>query len=102
MMKTVLQSTLHITLLLLFFNVLSAQECGKSIAENKTVSGTQVLSTEPFTVIVRGSYSYMLSFHTDEKGITASMYSKGGVIFNQDDEIIFLDGNKNRKSYRFG
>ena len=80
---------------------LSAQDCSKFIAQNKTVNGTQILTSQQFTVIVRGSYSYAFSFQSDERGLTANVYSKGGVTFNKDDEIIFLDANQTRKSYRF-
>ena len=100
MMKTVY----HILLLLIFplyTNVSYAQNCSSLISQNKTLSGTQILSTDQFTVIVRGSYSYAMSFNSDERGVTINMYSKGGVTFNLDDEIIFMDANKTRKSYRF-
>ena len=35
-------------------------------------------------MVVRGNYSYSLVFYSDDKGITAKAYSKGGVEFNQD------------------
>ena len=38
---------------------------------------------------------------TDEKGILAKVFSKGGVDFNQGDELIFMDQAKIRRSYRF-
>ena len=82
-----MKSVFHILLLLVFTlpqNLSYSQNCSSVISQNKTVGGTQVLSTETFTVIVRGGYSYSLSFHSDEKGVTANMYSKGGVIFNLD------------------
>jgi len=78
-----------------------AQDCSRTIVDNKTINGTQVLKTEQVTLVVRGTYSYGIELMSDEKGITARFFSKGGVTFNLNDEIIFMDGNKNRKSYRF-
>ena len=46
------------------------------------------------TMVVRGNYSYSLSLQSDDKGLTAKLISKGGVEFNQDDEIIFMDFGK--------
>jgi len=82
-------------------SLLWAQDCSRVIASNKTIDGTQILKTNQVTLVVRGTYSYGIELINDEKGITARMFSKGGVSFNQNDEIIFMDGNKNRKSYRF-
>ena len=78
-----------------------AQNCGSIITENKNIGGTQILKSKQQMMVVRGTYSYSLEFINTEKGVLANVYSKSGVEFNQDDEIIFMDKNKTRKSYRF-
>ena len=52
-------------------------------------------------LVVRGNYSYSIELSNDTRGVTAKMFSKGGEEFNQNDEIIFMDFNQIRKSYRF-
>ena len=86
-------------LIALFHNHLSAQNCGTVITENKKIGGTQILKTRQQMMVVRGTYSYSLDFTSTEKGVLANVYSKSGVEFNQDDEIIFMDKNKTRKSF---
>ncbi|MCB0588984.1 MAG: hypothetical protein KDD06_27095, partial [Phaeodactylibacter sp.] len=76
-------------------------QCDALIAEDKVLDGTHVLRTTNQTLVVRGNYTYSLELRSDSKGITAKMYSKAGVEFNQDDEIIFMDVNSTRRSYRF-
>ncbi|RMF22604.1 MAG: hypothetical protein D6765_14100, partial [Bacteroidetes bacterium] len=80
---------------------LPAQDCTSLIAEDKNIQGTHVLRTYPQTIVVRGSYSYSIEFSSDDQGVFARMYSKAGVTFNPDDEIIFLDASGNRRAYRF-
>jgi len=75
---------------------LGAQDCSRVIASNKTIDGTLILQTNQVTLVVRGTYSYGLILINDEKGITGRMFSKGGVSFNQNDEIIIMDGNKGK------
>ena len=91
-------------LTLLFFtfgNVANSQNCSNIIAENKTISGTHILRTNPQTIVVRGNYTYSMELMNDDKGILGKVYSKAGVTFNLDDEVIFMDYGGNRKAYRF-
>jgi len=85
---------------LFFFSIqfATAQNCGSWIAENKTVGNFQQLRTKSQTLVVRGNYSYAIEFMNDKKGVVAKVYSKNGVEFNQDDEIIFMD-NTSEKVY---
>ena len=78
-----------------------AQNCGSVIVQNRMISGTQFVTSNLQTIVVRGNYSYSLEFMSNEKGILARVFSKSGVEFNQDDEIIFMDRSSVRKSYRF-
>ncbi|MFT4972408.1 MAG: hypothetical protein ACI9JY_001612, partial [Saprospiraceae bacterium] len=79
----------------------SAQSCATIIADNRNVGGIQLLRTFPETMVVRGNYSYSIEFSNEEKGVVGVVFSKGGELFNQDDELIFTDGSGNRKTYRF-
>ncbi|MCB0641937.1 MAG: hypothetical protein KDC44_09875, partial [Phaeodactylibacter sp.] len=80
---------------------LIAQDCGHYIAEDKTIEGTHILRCHPLTMVIRGNYSYSFELMTDNKGVVAKVFSKGGVDFNLGDEIIFMDNNYIRKTYRF-
>jgi hypothetical protein len=65
------------------------------------VGGTQLLKTIPEVIIVRGTYTYSVDFRNERNGIFARVYSKGGEIFNQNDELIFIDDKNTRRSFRF-
>ena len=94
---------LRLSLFLLFgaFYTGFSQSCDALIAEYKIIGGAHLLRSHPATLVVRGSYTYSLELMSSDKGITAKIYSKGGVEFNQDDELIFMDINQNRRSFRF-
>ncbi|MEL6973077.1 MAG: hypothetical protein AAFO02_23135, partial [Bacteroidota bacterium] len=83
-----------------FFS-LQAQTCDQHIADDRIIAGTHILRSVQTTMVVRGNYSYALALMSDDKGITARMESSGGIEFNQDDEVIFMDANQVRRSYRF-
>ena len=100
MTKHIIGLTL-LTLLLLGGVFLKAQDCTVHINEDKVIGGTHILRSHQKTLVVRGNYSYSVMLSSDEKGITALMISNGGIEFNQDDEVIFMDANKTRRSYRF-
>jgi len=94
--------TLSVITLFCFISHFSfAQNCGSWIAENKFVGNFQQIKTKSQTLVVRGNYSYAIEFMNDKKGVVAQVFSKNGVEFNQEDEIIFVDQASNRKSYRF-
>ena len=76
-------------------------QCEALIVEDKVIDGTHVLRTINQTLVVRGNYTYSMELRSNSKGITAKLFSKAGVEFNQDDEIIFMDDNGMRRSYRF-
>ena len=80
---------------------LSYSQCAEIIKEDKNIGGVQVLSTNPQTIVVRGTYTYSIDFRIENSSIVSKVYSKGGELFNQNDELIFIDDNKNRRSYRF-
>ncbi|MFN7119815.1 MAG: hypothetical protein ACK4TA_23680, partial [Saprospiraceae bacterium] len=80
---------------------LFAQDCTAFITKNVTIGGKHIVQSQSQVLVVRGSYSYSLEFISDEKGITAKVFSKGGVELNQEDEVIFVDSNNVRRSYRF-
>ncbi|MFK7936094.1 MAG: hypothetical protein AB8G22_21450 [Saprospiraceae bacterium] len=98
----------HIKLFLLCFTFflvtgtyLNAQNCSGVIADDRKINGVHRLQTEVQTLVVRGNYSYSLELMSGAKGVIAKVYSKSGVEFNQGDEIIFMDANRTRRSYRF-
>ncbi|HNM25828.1 MAG TPA: hypothetical protein PKL15_10375, partial [Saprospiraceae bacterium] len=78
-----------------------AQDCNSVILENKKISGTQIVRTSSLTIVVRGSYNYSIEFFTDEKGVFARMISQGGIEFNQDDLVIFVDNTGREQTYKF-
>ncbi|PJA63340.1 MAG: hypothetical protein CO161_01615, partial [Candidatus Portnoybacteria bacterium CG_4_9_14_3_um_filter_44_9] len=71
-----------------FCETLTAQDCSSMIFENKVVGGIHVLRTNPQIVVVRGTYTYSIDFRSDNLGLMAKVYSQGGEIFNQNDEMI--------------
>ena len=75
----------------LSFAGIHAQNCSGQIADDKVIEGIHILRTNAITMVVRGNYSYSIELINDNKGVTATVYSKNGVEFNQDDEIIFMD-----------
>ncbi len=83
------------------FSSLAAQDCGPFIEKELNVGGLHMLRTIPLTIVIRGTYTYSIQLTNDEKGLRAKVISRGGVEFNQDDEIIFMDVNTVRKGYRF-
>jgi hypothetical protein len=80
---------------------LQAQSCNDYIAEDRTIAGLHLVTTVPQTIVIRGNYTYSMQIFSDQKGILARVFSKGGVDFNQGDEIIFIDATGVRKAYRF-
>ncbi|MCB0636973.1 MAG: hypothetical protein KDC54_10175, partial [Lewinella sp.] len=86
---------------LLFGGELRSQSCEELIADNRVIGGTHILRSQSQTLVVRGNYTYSMELISDDKGITALVVSKGGIEFNQDDEVIFMDANQTRRSYRF-
>lgn len=85
----------------LFVFTLPAQDCSSTIKENKKISGIQIVRTDLVTIVVRGGYNYGLEFFTDEKGIYARMTSVGGIEFNQDDQVVFVDFTGKERIYKF-
>lgn len=98
-----ISSLRYITLLITitFSMALRAQDCSSSILENKKISGLQIVRTEMVTIVVRGGYNYGMEFFTDEKGIYARMTSVGGIEFNQDDQVVFVDFTGKERAYKF-
>ena len=96
-----LKNYLLLLLVSLSLGQVFAQNCSSFIADDRIIGGTHLLKTHPQTLVVRGNYSYSIELITDEKGVLGRVYSKGGVDFNQGDEIIFMDGTSTRKAYRF-
>ena len=89
-MERILKFLLLFPLLSLCTSVGIAQNCGSLIEENKMIGNFQQVRSKSQTLIVRGNYSYAIEFMNDKKGILAKIYSKNGVEFNQDDEVIFI------------
>lgn len=92
---------LFLTLGICQATVLLSQNCESQIIEDRVIGNMHVLKTNPQTVVVRGTYTYSLDLRNDNNGIVARVYSKGGELFNQNDELIFIDDQQNRRSYRF-
>lgn len=92
-------ATLLITLLI--NSTIQAQDCSGIIQENKKISGIQIVRTDLVTIVVRGGYNYGIEFFTDEKGIYARMTSVGGIEFNQDDQVVFVDFTGKERAYKF-
>ncbi|NJK84491.1 MAG: hypothetical protein HC912_12575 [Saprospiraceae bacterium] len=87
--------------LLLVCGLSHAQNCASLIAEDKTIKDINILRMHPTTLVVRGNYSYALTLQNETKGVVAKVISKAGELLNRDDEVIFMDVNQVRKSYRF-
>ncbi|RMF00759.1 MAG: hypothetical protein D6772_05905, partial [Bacteroidetes bacterium] len=81
--------------------VQAQDDCAALIVDNRVINQIHILKSQAQTLVVRGSYSYAITLMSDDKGITALMESKGGIEFNQGDEVIFMDANRTRRSYRF-
>ena len=94
---------LSIFLLLAFFSphALQAQDCSKVIKENKKISGVQIANASTLSVVIRGGYTYFIEFFTNEKGIYARFTSQGGIEFNQDDQVVFVDAGGKERAYKF-
>ena len=92
-------ATLFITSLITFG--IHAQDCSGVIKENKKISGVQIVRSDLITIVVRGGYNYGIEFFTDEKGIYARMTSVGGIEFNQDDQVAFVDFSGKERIYKF-
>ena len=82
-------------------NSLSAQDCQKWIVENKKINEFQITRTKPITVVVRSSYTYSIELFSNEKGLFARMTSIGGIEFNQDDQVVFVDASGYERAYKF-
>jgi hypothetical protein len=88
-------------LCLLFPTFSFAQDCSALIKENKKIAGTQIMNTAVLTIIVRGAYSYSINYFANEKGIFARFTSTGGIEFNQDDQVVFVDSTGVERIYKF-
>jgi hypothetical protein len=100
--QTAMKSVQLICLFMAFLPPLKmSAQCESQIVEDRVIEGTHTLRTMNQTLVVRGNYTYSMELISDKKGITAKVYSKAGVEFNQDDEIIFMDDNTVRRAYRF-
>ena len=93
----------YIFLILAVFSLsqVSYSQCADLIKEDKVIGGAQVLQSNPQTIVVRGTYTYSIDFRIENNGLVSKVYSKGGELFNQNDELVFIDEMKNRRSYRF-
>ena len=78
-----------------------AQDCTTIIKENKKIAGVQIVRSGTVTFVVRGNYNYGIEFFTDEKGIFARLISTGGIEFNQDDQVVFVDASGVERAYKF-
>ncbi len=90
-MKNLLNNLLLLSLMLLFFAYDTQAQCTSLIDVNKKIGGTHILHAKRQTLVVRGNYTYSIQIINTEKGVMARVISKGGVEFNQDDEVIFMD-----------
>ncbi len=88
-------------LITLLPSISTAQDCSKIIKENKKITGTQIASTSQLAVVIRGGYTYFIEFFTNEKGIFAKFTSQGGIEFNQDDQVVFVDAGGKERAYKF-
>ncbi|MFN7833847.1 MAG: hypothetical protein ACK5Q2_17845, partial [Bacteroidota bacterium] len=85
----------------LVFTSVFAQDCGKVIKENKKVSGVQFASTSQLSIVIRSGYIYFLELFTDETGIYARLTSQGGIEFNRDDQVVFVDAGGQERAFKF-
>ncbi len=88
-------------LLFLFPAVTFGQDCSKVIKENKKISGIQIASSSQLAVVIRSGYTYFIEFYTNEKGVFAKFTSQGGIEFNQDDQVVFVDAAGRERAYKF-
>lgn len=90
--------------LLVFLTCSSAgiyAQCSEYIAEDKVIDEQHQATTQPLTMVSRGTYQYTLEFIYDGKWITARVLSIGGVDLHQGDEVIIVDADGNRYIYPF-
>src|SRR5690349_4686025 len=88
-------------LIALFPGLSKAQDCSKTIKENKKITGIQIANTAQLAIVIRGGYTYFVEFFTNEKGIFAKFTSQGGIEFNQDDQVVFVDATGKERAYKF-
>jgi hypothetical protein len=93
--------TLATLFLTLGFTSGFAQDCGKVIKENKKVNGIQSASTSQLSIVIRSGYIYFLELFTDETGIYARLTSQGGIEFNRDDQVVFVDAGGQERAFKF-
>jgi flagellar biosynthesis GTPase FlhF len=99
-----MRNALHffVTLCCFIFPViLYSQSCDHLMAKDQLINGIHHLQTKSQTMVVRGNYIYSLELVSDNKGLSAVFYSKGGVRLHQNDELIFIDIHQKRNTYRF-
>ena len=75
--------------------------CDEAILSNRIANEVQYVNSSEILLIARGNYSYYLSFFSDTRGVLAKIVSKGGMVFEHGDELIFVDDKQVRKKYSF-
>jgi hypothetical protein len=92
---------LYLTILLILNLGLNAQDCEKFILQDSKKGDVHYLTSSEITLIIRGNLRLTLSLVHDARGVLGDVILKDGGILNQNDEIILLDANEERKNFRF-
>lgn len=100
-MKTTLYKLLILSITLLFVLPSFGQNCSSAIQEENEFTDVHMLKSRWQVLVVQGGKSYGLEIVNADKGIQAVFHSRGGISLEQDNEVIFMDNNKERRGYRF-
>ena len=76
------------------------QDCSSLILENSHNNDVHLLQTALVTFVDRGQNSHRIAFSNDENAILAKVQSAGELKLHPNDEIVFMDTNRDRKIYR--
>ena len=100
-MKSTLYKLLIITIAILTVVPSFSQNCTTAISEENEFADVHMLKSRLQLLIVRDLISYGLEIGNNDKGVQAIFHSRGGKSLEQDNEIIFMDNNKERRGYKF-
>ncbi len=71
------------------------------IIENKKINGIQFVRTDSRLIIMRGNYSYTITFFNDKSRIFAQIISTGSFGLNLDDQVVFINSSGQEKTFKF-
>lgn len=75
--------------------------CLNLMDENNKVSSIHFLKSKSIPIILRSSHSYRLQLGNGVKGPYIKLFSLGADKLNKNDEVIFIDQNQRRQTFKF-